>query len=169
MKTRVVVTVVMDVVHGHDESAAEIATEAVTNAVKHAESQPPPRSHWDSAGFKYYVGHSLGLTVAEVRPGTRYIKVEWHPDNDQVSPALCRRNREENGEDTKFAMIPADCDVEAVFEDETGHPATCIIRYSADDLYDSDGNLLTVEPGEGKPKGRGAGGKKDTVSDGRRP
>lgn len=128
MTTRVTVTVTLDVEHVEsDERVAEAvarlaAVQGVEYAVNHAQGE----------GFVHDRSNELSIIVAGVRSGTRYIRVEWDPefaggDYDGVG---------------NFALLPVGCDVETTFTAETGHPASCIVHYSEDELFDADGNSL---------------------------
>ena len=133
MKMTVVVT--LDVERSDGSGDADIArataatTSAVRDAVKHV------------AKGDGFVGGDLTMSVVGVRPGTRYVRIEWHPDFDRRRDDVLKWQTNEDG---LFAMLPAKCgNIGEAFGIETGSPERCIIAYSTDDLYDSDGNLLT--------------------------
>ena len=129
MTTRVTVTVTLDVEHVEsDERVAEAdarlaAVQGVEYAVNHAQGE----------GFVHDRSDELSIIVAGVRSGTRYIKIEWDPDHDGGTF---------EGGVGRFVLLPADCNIEETFTNETDYPASCIIGYDECDLWDSDGNLL---------------------------
>lgn len=133
MKVTVVVTLNVERADSSSDSGiaqdtTAAATATVRNAMRYAEGD----------GFKY---GDLTMSVVGVRPGTRYVRIEWHPDFDRRRDDVLKWQTNEDG---LFAMLPAKCgNIGEAFGIETGSPERCIIAYSTDDLYDSDGNLLT--------------------------
>ena len=141
LKTRVTVVVTLEVEANNpgtltDHKARMAATEAVENAVRYAEDN----------GFSHGLEDDVCMFVKGVRQGTRYIKVEWHPEFE--GEGCGELFLERIGDEANTALIPVGCDIERTFEEETSHDAWCITSYSEDEHYDSDGNLLTGEQDE---------------------
>ena len=128
MKMTVVVTLDVERSDGSGDADIARAISATTSAVR------------DAVKGDGFVGYGA-MSVAGVRPGTRYVRIEWHPDFDRRRDDVLKWQTNEDG---LFAMLPAKCgNIGEAFGIETGSPERCIIAYSTDDLYDSDGNLLT--------------------------